>query len=145
MREAPLSKKKSGNLAILEMYDFVFLEIYETYTNSHQTQRHTIPHESVICNPIYNFMICSLTCKTWFLMYVEDVLWMCVNQHTTVLTRQYFQCIKAHHYKANKHIEILTYANQDTSMNTFMHTSMWLHLHTSMHTLTQKPIQTHNA
>ena len=40
-------------------------------------------------NPHTLFMICYLTCKTQFLLFVENILCMCANQYKTVLTRQY--------------------------------------------------------
>ena len=40
-------------------------------------------------NPHTLFMICYLTCKTQFLLFVENILCMCANQYKTGLTRQY--------------------------------------------------------
>ena len=51
----PFQKK---NLKIHQSWKYriqIFFEIDETYTNSYQTQRHSIPHDSVICKPTYTF------------------------------------------------------------------------------------------
>ena len=113
------------------------IAIKHSYTPYQMRVRFASPHTIA--------MICYLTCKTQFLMYVENVLCMCANQYKTVITMQYIsmcQSTPLQNQKAHtntcickaRHINDHIHAHIDVLRNP--------HIYAHTHTPIQKPMQT---
>ena len=145
-KRTPLSKK---NLEIHQSWKYrisTFFEIHETYTNSYQTPRHSIPHEGVICKPTYNFHDLLSDMQDTIL----DVCWKCLVHVCKSIPNSTHQAI---HFSVSKHnIAKQTSTHKDLHMQSKTH--QWTHsahidaltcphiyAHTHTHTLTQEPLQ----